>query len=81
MQSPIARKVIDLYPQPNTQGRPFTNAQNYFVEGTSGSYRYQAIGKIDHTISEKQRISSRYARETYGDRPFLAWDPLGGPVQ
>lgn len=76
MQSPIARKVIDFYPQPNREGRPFTREQNYFNEGNQATTQFQTIVRIDHVISDKQRIYGRYARETSkpGADPF---QPIG----
>ncbi|MBI3280883.1 MAG: carboxypeptidase regulatory-like domain-containing protein [Acidobacteria bacterium] len=72
LQNPIARKVLEYYPQPTSEGRPFTHAQNYFKEGSAGSDNYQAIVRIDHTISDKQRVYGRYARERSrpGNAPF-----------
>jgi hypothetical protein len=72
MQNAIARRVLEYYPQPTSEGRPFTHAQNYFKEGSSGADQYQVIARIDHNISDKQRIYGRYARERSrpGSSPF-----------
>jgi hypothetical protein len=63
IQSPIARKVLEFYPQPTSEGRPFTRAQNYFKQGSVGRDNIQAITRFDHVISDKQRLYVRYARE------------------
>lgn len=72
MQDPIARKVMEYFPQPNSDGRPFTHAQNYFKQGSQGNDNIQAIVRIDHVISDGQRIYGRYARERSrpGATPF-----------
>jgi hypothetical protein len=72
LQSPIARKVLEYYPQANTEGRAFTRAQNLFTQGPNGADDIQAIGKIDHSFDDNQRISGRYAqgRARPGYQPF-----------
>lgn len=48
-----------FYPAPNTAG---SNGQNNFVHNASvGGNNYQTVVHIDHDISEKQHISSRYS--------------------
>ncbi len=34
MQDPIALKAISYYPNPTSEGNPFTHANNFFAEGT-----------------------------------------------
>lgn len=78
MQNPIARKVMEYYPQPTSEGRPFTHAQNFFAQGTSGGNTYRGNGKIDHVFDSRQRLFSRYAREAFRQKPLIAW---GGPAE
>jgi Carboxypeptidase regulatory-like domain/TonB dependent receptor/TonB-dependent Receptor Plug Domain len=50
--SPIALKILSLYPQPNAPG--FTNN---FVGNTRGLYNYsQPMVRIDHDFSDKTRL-------------------------
>ena len=83
MQDPIARKVLEYYPQPNSEGRPFTHAQNYFKQGSVGRDNIQTIARIDHVISDRQRLYGRYARERSrpGAVPFRPFgDTLADPT-
>lgn len=72
MQSPIARRVLEFYPQPTSEGRPFTRLQNYFKQGSQGQDNIQAIARFDHVISDRQRLYFRYSRERSrpGSVPF-----------
>jgi hypothetical protein len=59
-QNPIARAFNKYYPAENRPGNAFTRIDNWFAQGSTPSASNRADIKIDHNISEKQRISSRY---------------------
>jgi hypothetical protein len=61
MLDPIARKVIGYYPKATSDGRQFTHANNFFAQGTNANTNTFLDAKIDHNISSKQRLSSRYS--------------------
>lgn len=79
LQNPIALKVIQFYPQPTSDGRPFTHANNYFAQGTAGGDNYQGTAKIDHTISDKQRVYGRFAQNASRGVVFTPWGPPAEP--
>ena len=59
-QNKIAQAFDKYYPAANLPGDPFTHNNNWFAQGSTPSASNKADVKIDHNISEKQRISSRY---------------------
>lgn len=54
----VGRKMINLYPKPNLPGE----FNNFRVSTLSHSPGYQFDIKLDHQISDKQRLSGRYSR-------------------
>ena len=56
----IAQAFDKYFPAPNQPGDPFTRVNNWFAQGSTPSASNKADAKIDHNISEKQRLSARY---------------------
>jgi Carboxypeptidase regulatory-like domain/TonB dependent receptor len=54
-----------FWPLPNLAGAPFTNANNWAGNGSSGGNMNEYIGRVDYTISERQRVFGRYAYEDW----------------
>jgi hypothetical protein len=65
----IGAKVANFYPEPTSEGDPFTHANNYVKNYTSNSPRRKWDVKIDHLFSEKHRISGRYSRAFWSSEP------------
>ena len=61
MLDPVALNVMKYYPAANSDGLPFTHANNLFAQGVNVSDSNQMDIKLDHNISEKQRFTSRYS--------------------
>ncbi len=61
MQSPITRNLLQFYPAATSAGDEFTQANNYYKVGTNSSLSNQLDIKIDHNISDKQRLTGRYS--------------------
>ena len=59
---PIARKILDLYPLPNSPG---TNdgRNNFFLSGKALEDYWSTIGRFDHAFSEKDRLFIRVHRD------------------
>jgi hypothetical protein len=55
---PVGQKIINLYPKPNLPGE-FNNFRTAALQHASD---YQFDIKVDHQISDAQRISGRYSR-------------------
>lgn len=54
--SPIGKKILDLYPNPNQLGALTIN-QNFFATGSVGRYRYeQPMFRYDKVVSDRDRI-------------------------
>lgn len=69
MQSQVALKAITYYPLPNVQGAPLTNADNYFQNGSVTTQTTAWDVRIDHTISDRQKIFGRYSNRYYDSDP------------
>ncbi len=72
MMDPIALKLATYYPQPTSDGNPFTHVNNWFSQGTNHTAVNQLGFKIDENISDKQRFSARYTVNWGDSRPFNA---------
>ena len=74
---PTALILANYWGKPNTAGAPFTNANNFQANAGSGGNNDQVTARLDHTISDKQRIFMRYS---YWTNLSLAQDPYGDGV-
>lgn len=57
MFDPAAKQLLQFWPLPNVQ----TAGGNYDANGPTGSNQYEYVARIDHTISDKQRLFGRYS--------------------
>lgn len=53
---PVARRAVELYPAPNADVGPFFR-NNYFIHTPEGNVANGMIGKLDHTLRERHRLS------------------------
>ncbi|MBI4874145.1 MAG: hypothetical protein HY822_05880 [Acidobacteria bacterium] len=53
---PVAQKALAFYPQPNAAAGPFWR-NNYFVVSPETNTANGMIGKLDHTMRERQRLT------------------------
>ncbi len=58
--SPIAKSLLALYPQPNQAGQA-GGINNFYRDTPSPENYYNHIARIDHVISDRQRIYGRVA--------------------
>ncbi|MBS1829144.1 MAG: TonB-dependent receptor [Acidobacteria bacterium] len=70
-QNPVARNVIKYYPLPNTQGANFTNANNYYLQGSSVLDIDQIDGRFDHNFTANHRLFVRYSYRNQDDVPAV----------
>jgi hypothetical protein len=75
--NPTALALANYWGQPNAPGQAFTNANNFQANANSGGNNDQVTARVDHTISEKQRVFARYS---YWTNASLAQDPYGTGV-
>jgi Carboxypeptidase regulatory-like domain/TonB dependent receptor len=59
---PIARKILDLYPLPNSPGTT-DGRNNFFLSGKALEDYWSTIGRFDHAFSEKDRLFVRVHRD------------------
>jgi len=59
---PVALKAQAFYPLPNVPGT-ITGANNFNVNLTTSRTQYHGTMKIDHNLSEKDRIFARYIQQ------------------
>jgi hypothetical protein len=75
---PVARSVLQYWPQPNARPtNQFTNQNNYFAAGKSRTNEDKFDSRIDHNFSENFRI---YARGSYlngSNIPFNGFGNIG----
>lgn len=87
--NPIAQKILEHYPQPNTTGR-VDSVNNFDLPNISDpDIYYNHTARVDHTISDKQRIFGRITGmrrqagpyRNYYDDPAVANNFIGRTKQ
>src|SRR5256886_1785983 len=51
-----------LWALPNRPGQQFTNINNFAINASTGGNNDQINARVDHTLSDKQRLFARYTR-------------------
>lgn len=77
--SQIAVKALASYPNPTSGGNLNTHANNFFGQGINQNTSDQIDAKIDHYLSDKQRIMSRYSVNWGSSVPAVLWGSLADP--
>jgi hypothetical protein len=72
-QDPVARNIMKYYPLPNTQGAPWTEANNYYAQGSTRLDIDQIDGRFDHNFSETRRFFVRYSYRNQDNLPPVLW--------
>ena len=63
---PVALNVLNYFPLPNQPGNAVTGAQNYFATGTAELNVDNIDGRVDHQLSDNQKMFVRYSyRKTF----------------
>jgi len=58
---------------PNTQGVPWTEANNYYAQGSTHLDIDQIDGRFDHNFSETRRFFVRYSYRNQDNLPPVLW--------
>ena len=58
--NPVALNAIALYPEPNAAAGPFFQ-NNYFINTPEANTANGMIGKVDHSLGDRQRVSAELA--------------------
>ncbi|MBI5084977.1 MAG: TonB-dependent receptor [Acidobacteria bacterium] len=72
-QDKVGQNFVKYFPQPNTQGAAYTNANNYYSQGSSVLDIDQIDGKFDHNFTSNQRIFVRYSYRNQDSLPAVLW--------
>lgn len=71
---PVARNLLQYFPEPNLPGDPTTHDNNYLSQAGFHNTTNFYLGRIDHDITQNQRI---FARLTYDDQNYSGSNVLG----
>jgi hypothetical protein len=74
---PAAKILATYWGQPNSTGLPFTNLNNYSNNASVGGNNDEFNTRIDHSVSDKQRLFGRY---TYWTNLSLPVEPYNNAV-
>ncbi len=72
-QEPVARRLMEYYPEPNTAGNPVTGRNNYTGTATGSSPFRQFDVKLDQVLGGSSRLAFRYSQrslESMAPRPY-----------
>ena len=73
LQSKVAQATAPYYPQPTSDGIGPLRQNNYFAQGTNTGWQNQTSAKIDHNISDKERITARYTADWWQNTNANVW--------
>ncbi|MCC6540113.1 MAG: TonB-dependent receptor [Bryobacterales bacterium] len=65
----VARNSLRYYPEANTVSNAVTNLNNFFNVGARGFDQNQIDGRVDHNITDSQRIFGRFSWRENLDTP------------
>ncbi len=69
VMSQVALKTLQYFPLPNTTGTALTNANNYFANGSAKDDITSWDVRVDHTISDRQKVFARYSNRVVENNP------------
>ena len=72
-QDKVGQAYAKYFPLPNTPGAPFTNAQNYYSQGSSVLDIDQIDGRVDHNFNDSNRLFVRYSYRKQDSLPAVLW--------
>jgi hypothetical protein len=58
----VGKSILNLYPLPNQTGNP-DGTNNFFLAGKALEDYWTTIGRVDHTINDKNRMFVRFHRD------------------
>lgn len=70
LQNPVALKALAYYPEPNVPG---ATTSNYFANGGSPTATTAWDVRVDHAISDRQKVFARYSNRVYEADPQDLW--------
>ncbi|MEK7754254.1 MAG: carboxypeptidase regulatory-like domain-containing protein [Acidobacteriota bacterium] len=76
--SPIGAAVLALYPLPNLPGKAQIGRYNWAAPGTYTVAQKQVAVRVDHAISDSQRLFGRFSQMLRDEAPITFFAGLGG---
>jgi hypothetical protein len=77
---PVALEAQKYYgPRPNLAGLPFTGQNNYLMQGKFRANVNRGTAKVDHNLTDNQKIFVRYSVFDNQNAQPVAWDSPGCP--
>ena len=72
-QDRVGQSYMKYYPMPNTTGVAWTNANNYYNQGSSSLDIDQIDGRFDHNFTSNHRLFVRYSYRNQDSLPAVLW--------
>lgn len=69
----VGQAYMKYYPMPNTAGNAWTNANNYYNQGSSALDIDQIDGRFDHNFAASHRLFARYSYRNQDSLPAVLW--------
>ena len=66
---PVGVKPANYFPMPNTPGAQYTNQNNYAASGANVTDIDNFDVRIDHNLTDRQRIFGRYSQRASNENP------------
>jgi hypothetical protein len=72
--NPVSARALKYWPNPNQAGDANTHTNNFYASGANSTDLDQFDAKVDHNISDRQRLSARISRR-FLDTPATLYFP------
>ena len=69
----VGANMAKFFPLPNTQGVAFTNANNYYSQGSAALDIDQIDARVDHNFTANHRFFVRYSYRNQDNAPPVLW--------
>jgi hypothetical protein len=69
LMSKVAQNVMNYFPLPTSSGNSLTGANNFFASGSTVTQTTAWDVRVDHNISDTQKIFARYSNRFYSSAP------------
>jgi hypothetical protein len=71
---PVAKNLLQYFPEPNLPGDPVTHANNFISQAGAHNFTNFYLARVDHNLTDKQRL---FARLTYDNQDYNGSNVLG----
>lgn len=80
MLNAVGQKVIGFYPHPTSDGDPITGLSNFTKNGTNGSTPQRWDLKVDHVLTDSQRLMARFSKFNRTTTPPTLYGNVAEPI-